>query len=104
VALPSSYTFTTGYGGDNGVHIFPGGVALITTGDRIVTATDKASGITGNALITVGGGSAAPPSHRTGRPASFASNIISAPIGDRQAGPDVVLVDRLFRLPTRSLV
>jgi hypothetical protein len=86
VVLPPSYTFTTS---DNGVHIFPGGVALITTGDQTVTAIDKVTGITGSALITVGGGNAAPPRDRTGKPSTLASNISSAPI-------DVAPVDRLF--------
>jgi hypothetical protein len=54
VALPADYTFTTGDGGDNGVHTFPGGVTLVTAGAQIVTVTDTASGITGSITITVG--------------------------------------------------
>jgi hypothetical protein len=56
LALPADYTFTTGVGGDNGVHTFPGGVVLITVGDQTLTVTDKVSGITGSATITVGPG------------------------------------------------
>jgi hypothetical protein len=56
VVLPSDYTFTTGDGGDNGVHTFSGGVMLVTLGDQTFTVTDTASGITGSATITVGPG------------------------------------------------
>ena len=56
VVLPAGYTFTTGEGGDNGVHTFPGGVTLITSGGQPLTVTDTASGITGSATITVGPG------------------------------------------------
>jgi len=54
VALPAAYTFTTGVGGDNGVHTFPGGVTLITAGGQTLTVTDTASGITGSVTIAVG--------------------------------------------------
>jgi hypothetical protein len=54
--LPANYTFTTGDGGDNGVHTFPGGVILITAGTQTLTVTEKASGITGSVTITVGPG------------------------------------------------
>jgi hypothetical protein len=56
VVLPADYTFTTGDGSDNGVHAFPGGVTLITLGDQTLTVTDKVSGLTGSATITVGPG------------------------------------------------
>jgi hypothetical protein len=56
VVLPGDYTFTTGNGGDNGVHTFSGGVTLVTVGDQTLTVTDKVSGITGSATITVGPG------------------------------------------------
>jgi hypothetical protein len=56
VVLPADYTFTTGDGGDNGVHTFSGGVTLITGGDQTLTATDKVSGITGSVTVTVGPG------------------------------------------------
>jgi streptogramin lyase len=56
VALPADYTFTTGVGGDNGVHTFSGGVTLVTVGDQTVTVTDTVSGIAGSATITVGPG------------------------------------------------
>ncbi len=52
----ADYTFTTGDGGDNGVHSLPGGVTLVTVGDQILTSTDTVSGITGNATVTVGPG------------------------------------------------
>lgn len=56
VVLPADYTFTTGDGGDNGVHSFPGGVTLVTVGDQTLTVTDTASSITGTATVTVGPG------------------------------------------------
>lgn len=56
VVLPAAYMFTTGVGGDNGVHTFPGGVTLITAGSQPLTATDTASGITGGVTIAVGPG------------------------------------------------
>jgi hypothetical protein len=56
VVLPADYTLTTGDGGDNGVHTFPGGVTLVTAGDQIVTSTDTVSGITGSVIVTVGPG------------------------------------------------
>jgi hypothetical protein len=43
--LPGSYTFVAG---DNGVHIFTGGVTLVTAGSQTVAATDTVNGsITG---------------------------------------------------------
>jgi hypothetical protein len=56
VVLPAEYTFTTGDGGDNGVHNFPGGVILLTLGDQTLTITDTISSTSGSATITVGQG------------------------------------------------
>jgi streptogramin lyase len=56
VVLPADYTFTTGDGGDNGVHTFSGAVTLITVGDQMLTSTDTVSGITGSVTVTVGTG------------------------------------------------
>ena len=56
VLLPANYTFTTGDGGDNGVHAFPGGVMLLTGGDQTFTGTDTVSGIIGSITVTVGPG------------------------------------------------
>ena len=56
VALPAAYTFTTGVGGDNGVHTFPGGVTLITAGGQPLTVTDMLSGMSGSITIAVGPG------------------------------------------------
>jgi hypothetical protein len=56
VVLPADFTFTTGDGGDNGVHTFSGGVTLVTLGDQTLTAVDSGSGITGSTTITVGPG------------------------------------------------
>jgi hypothetical protein len=56
VVLPADYTFTTGVGGDNGVHTFSGGVTLVTVGAQTLTVTDTVSGIAGSATIPVGPG------------------------------------------------
>jgi streptogramin lyase len=56
VMLPADYTFTSAIGGDNGMHTFTGGLTLATAGNQTFTATDKVSGITGSATITVGPG------------------------------------------------
>jgi hypothetical protein len=56
VVLPADYTFTTGDGGDNGVHTFPGGVTLATVGDQTLSGTDTVSGAVGSASVTVGPG------------------------------------------------
>ncbi len=41
--LPANYTFTTGSGGDNGVHVFS--ATLNTAGSQSITATDTASSL-----------------------------------------------------------
>jgi sugar lactone lactonase YvrE len=56
VVVPADYTFTTGVGGDNGVHTFSGGVTLVTAGAQTLTVTDTVSGIAGSATIPVGPG------------------------------------------------
>src|SRR5262249_55206458 len=56
VVLPADYTFTTGDGGDNGVHTFAGGVTLVTVGNQTLTASDKVNGTTGHVTVTVGHG------------------------------------------------
>jgi len=53
VILPADYAFQAA---DSGVHIFPGGVTLVTLGDQTLTATDTVSGIAGSAAVTVGPG------------------------------------------------
>jgi hypothetical protein len=53
VILPLDYPFQAS---DAGMHIFSGGVTLITLGDQTLTATDTVSGITGTATVTVGAG------------------------------------------------
>jgi adhesin/invasin len=53
IVLPADYTFTAA---DAGVHTFPGGATLITSGDQTVTTTDTVSGITGSVTVTVGPG------------------------------------------------
>jgi hypothetical protein len=49
---PANYTFTTGAGNDNGIHVFA--VTLSAAGTPTVTATDTvAPSITGSTLVTV---------------------------------------------------
>lgn len=48
--LPADYTFTAG---DNGVHMFIAGAALVTAGSQSITASDKVSGINGTAAVVV---------------------------------------------------
>jgi hypothetical protein len=50
VVLPSDYTFGAG---DSGMHTFPAGVTLITSGDQTLTVTDLSSGITGGTVVTL---------------------------------------------------
>lgn len=46
--LPADYMFTTGASGDNGLHSFPNGATLVTSGMQTITATDTlTSSITG---------------------------------------------------------
>jgi hypothetical protein len=71
VILPPDYTFTTGNGGDNGVHDFAGGCVLITSGLQNLYVRDRSNGyLLGGTAIFVnpspappppGGGSARPP-------------------------------------------
>jgi streptogramin lyase len=61
IVLPSDYTFTTGDGGDNGVHVFPEGVLLITPGLQSLYATDRANSLLGATQVFVESPPAAPP-------------------------------------------
>jgi hypothetical protein len=86
--LPAMYTFTTGGGGDSGVHAFLA-VTLITPGDQTLTITDTAnSSISANATITVTS-PAAPPGRRANGPQT---PTMSAGQTDHQ----VALLDQLF--------
>ena len=72
--LPANYTFTTGTGGDNGVHTFTG-LTLKTAGSQTVTATDTGtSTITGSATVTVSPATATPQLVVTTPPASVTPN------------------------------
>ncbi len=53
VVVPDDYTFTTGDGGDNGVHTFPGGMTLITPGFVVLQASDPDNNIQGLGLVRV---------------------------------------------------
>ena len=90
VMLPTPYTFTTGSGGDNGVHDFVAGVTLITPGNQTITATDTANGITGNAAVTV----SAPPTPPPGGGATGPRTPITNGVG--QPAQQVVLLEQLF--------
>src|SRR5262249_6915553 len=75
--LPSAYTFTTGAGGDNGVHTFS--ATLKTAGSQSITATDTTtssitatqSGIQVNAATAVLFGLSGPSSAVRGDPYAF---------------------------------
>jgi hypothetical protein len=56
--LPSPYAFTTGPGGDNGVHTFTG-VTLRTAGAQAITVADTTISATGVASVAVSPGAAA---------------------------------------------
>ena len=51
VVLPADYTFVPG--SDAGLHVFTGGVKLITSGSQTVTAADSANSISGNVTVTI---------------------------------------------------
>ncbi len=54
VSLPSNYTFTSGSGHDNGVHVFTSGITLATAGSQDLIVTDSAaSNIAGSAPVSV---------------------------------------------------
>ena len=84
VVLPADYTFTTGDGGDNGVHAFPFGVTLITVGGELLSAYDTMSArIGGSAEIIVNSGSGAPPGGRASSPANPSINLNPAQTGEQ---------------------
>ena len=64
VVVPDDYTFTTGDGGDNGVHTYPGGMTLITPQFTVLQAMDVDSGIQGLGLVHVVAGGAGNPGSR----------------------------------------
>jgi len=85
--LPTFYTFTTGSGGDNGIHTIVNGFTLHNSGSQTITATDKAtSGITGSAAVT-----AVTPFHTP----------VSYPVGNR---PSAVAVGDFANNGTLDLV
>jgi hypothetical protein len=100
VTLPADYTFTTGDGGDNGVHAFPGGVVLVTVGDQTLTVVDTVNGtISANATITVSS-PAAPPGGRASGPRSSTQNVGMTLARSMQSAEQLALLERLFSLPS----
>jgi hypothetical protein len=95
IVLPTApYTFTTGSGGDNGVHAFLG-VTLITPGNQMLTATDAANGIAGSATVTVN--SPAPPPGGgavQSRNPSISEGI--TPTGSVWSGQEISWIDQVF--------
>jgi hypothetical protein len=88
VVLPAVYTFTTGNGGDNGVHTFPAEVTLMTSGDQTLTVTDTASGIAGSATVTVTSPAPSPGGGATGA---------ETPSGNAEpTAQQVFLLDQIF--------
>jgi hypothetical protein len=99
VILPANYTFQST---DSGMHAFAAGVTLITLGDQILTATDTANGITGNATIMVGGGNAPPPGGRASPPSTPpGKNTALAASQSGLSAQQAALVDRFFGLARR---
>jgi hypothetical protein len=73
--LPGDYLFTTGPGGDNGVHSFA--VTLSHGGAQTITATDTTSGtITGTATVTVVAPPVIPPVIPPGPPYLFITDKV----------------------------
>ncbi len=111
VVVPDDYTFTTGDGGDNGVHTYPGGMTLITPQFTILQAMDVDSGIQGLGLVHVlAGGDAAGAGSRAGLAAVASVPALpqapAAPV-DGQSGvaparADVVLVAGSDGLPLHN--
>ena len=91
VVLPGEYTFTTGNGGDNGVHTLALGVTLITPGSQTLTATDKGNGINGSTSVTVAPGANPPPGGDAAIP-----GVGTGPVGSVWSGHQLALVDQLF--------
>jgi hypothetical protein len=80
VVLPATYAFRPS---DQGMVTFPGGVTLITPGGQMLTATDTASGITGNATVTVTAGPLTGP----GNFGNFAARLVAFGAGDVALAP-----------------
>jgi sugar lactone lactonase YvrE len=99
VLLPANYTFQSS---DGGTHTIPAGATLITLGNQALIVTDTVHGTSGSAVITVAPGPAAPLGRRTGDPSTPANNKSIAPAGTGEAGPQVALVDWLFRSLTEE--
>jgi streptogramin lyase len=95
VTLPAPYTFTTGSGGDNGVHAFVAEVTLLTPGNQTITATDTANGFTGNASVTVNS-PAPPPGGGASGPWSPGIGVGIMPVGSVGSGQTIALLDQVF--------
>ena len=89
VVLPGDYTFTTGDGGDNGVHAFLGGVALITPGLQSLFVIDTATHVFGTASVMVVPHPAAPPQGHGRGPRALILNV-------EQAAQQIALLGGLF--------
>src|SRR5262249_23591158 len=96
VMLPANYTFTTGDGGDNGVHTFSAKTILVTVGDQILIVTDTAtSTIRGSAIVTVSGPSR-PPRRGTRGPRTPMINADVTRTQDMRSAQQIAWLDRLF--------
>jgi hypothetical protein len=110
VVVPDDYTFTTGDGGDNGVHTFAGGMTLITPGYVILQASDADNNIQGLGLVQVvsGGDGAGGPRGLTA-PAD-AGTVPALPVAEtpdislaRASAAPVGLVPAWDNLPLQTL-
>jgi hypothetical protein len=93
VILPAAYTFQAA---DSGTHTFSSGVTLITPGDQSLSATDTASGITGNATVTVTPSPHPPPGGGARSPWIPSITTVINRAQGVPAIPDLPSVDRLF--------
>jgi hypothetical protein len=98
VILPRDYTFTTGNGGDNGVHDFAGGFVLITSGLQNLYVRDRSNSyLLGGTDIFVNPSPAPPPpGGSSARPwrLSMISDLVSA--ASLRPALQAASVDRVF--------
>jgi hypothetical protein len=107
VILPADYTFTTGSGGDNGVHDFPADFTLVTSGLQNLSATDSANSLLGGTQVFVdpspvppapGGGAVPPPDGGGARPPNPSMASDPTPAAGVRLAPQIAVVDRFFSL------
>ncbi|HLJ95294.1 MAG TPA: DUF4982 domain-containing protein, partial [Gemmataceae bacterium] len=100
VVLPADYAFAAS---DRGVHLFGGGIVLMTAGKQTVTATDMTNGaLLQSVSITVDPGTMPPPPGMAGGREGLSSTPVLDPamvIGSTPASQQATPTDRLFASP-----